>query len=263
MAYETDFDAFYRDQFLHNENLKPEDLLLNHYPFSVEINIPENGHWLELGVGSGRVVNYHAARLSESVKITGIEYSQHAVEFCKSHLPSRADIQQGDMRNLDFPTESFDLITLFGTIQAVPKHQWMSTIEDLLRLVKPNGRLGFSVHPVSGLEILRCIQHPSLFKNMTTKRFLRKQAKHLNLLNHLRIEKHHAFVLPKLVARLLGFKLPCHFGFYEFRKNWLGSATTAAFRYGLPFFTFGHLWIWIEKPADKTNKARRPPGVAA
>ena len=43
--YEKEFDNFYATGFQHLE-IEKNDLYLNHYPFSVKIELPKGGRWL-------------------------------------------------------------------------------------------------------------------------------------------------------------------------------------------------------------------------
>ena len=250
MAYEDDFDRYYADQWQHNAGVSRDDLLLDHYPFSVDVPLPPGGRWLELGVGSGRVVDFNQDRLRRlGGWCVGLDYSLAALRRLRATLtdvPVACIV--GDLRALPFEEASFDAITLFGTLQALEKATWIDTVCDLTRLLRDGGQLGFSLHPPSLLELIRCAQAPKHFRNITTRRFLRRRLAERGF--PCRIERHHVFVIPKRLARLFGARLPMWFGFAEFRRTRAARAVTRALRLCCPPLTFGHWWVWIQKPGQ-------------
>ena len=249
MNYEESFDEFYTNNFVHNSQYASYDLLLNGYPYTIDIYIPDGGKWLELGIGSGRVVDYHSKKLKKN-SCVGVDYSASAIEHCRRLLPNNVKLYVGDLKNLpaEIRNDKFDLITLFGTVQASgEKKEWIPTICSLMKLLKNNGKVGFSLHPLSLLEIARCIKAPWTFKNIVTEQFLVKEFKKYGLEGKFIIEKHHAFTLLQKFTSCFGVKLVRWYGFDEYIKTPTTIFITKWFKKIFPFLTFGHYWIWIEK----------------
>jgi len=73
-SYEDRFEQFYKDEWSHDRDGVFQDLLLNVYPYSVEMTLPSRGRWLELGIGSGRVVDYNRRKNEPSCQIIGLDY---------------------------------------------------------------------------------------------------------------------------------------------------------------------------------------------
>lgn len=241
--YETLFDDFYKTGWQHNLELKPEDLLLHGYPYSVDIDLRPGELWLELGVGSGRVVDFHQAKLKDSTCI-GVDRSLAALERLKATLPIKIDVLVADIRHLPFKKSAFDLITLFGTIQAYPKHEWLDGVGQLVPLLKPAGKLGFSVHPVSALELIRGMQVPSSYSQLATYRFLRHGIQQRGYTSF-KIERHRVYVLLQKLAALFGVKLEHWYGFTEFRNLESNRKLIRIFDVLFSAFSFGHYWIWL------------------
>ncbi len=74
-SYENRFDQLYKDEWTHDNEVDIQDLLLDDYPYSVEVVLPHGGRWLELGIGSGRVVDYHRKKMNSSDQIIGLDYN--------------------------------------------------------------------------------------------------------------------------------------------------------------------------------------------
>lgn len=253
MNYEENFDKFYKNNFKHDLECACDDLLLDSYPYTVNIDIPNGGKWLELGIGSGRVVYYHRKKL-EKISCVGLDYSACAIELCKQFLPSDVKLYVADLKNLpvEIKNKKFDLITLFGSIQTVgEKKDWIPAICSLMELLKDEGKIGFSLHPLSFLEIVRCIKSPSTFKYMVTDRFLTKELKKHKLEGKFTIEKHNVFVLLQKITACFGIRSVKWFGFDEYVKTPVNIFLTKWFKRIFPFFAFGHYWVWITKTNRK------------
>lgn len=251
MSYEAEFDKFYSTQWRHDADVTADMLLLDHYPYSVDISLPKGGRWLELGIGGGRVVDFNREMLLASgATCVGADWSPAAVERCRELLAGLpVEVVRADIRELRYEENSFDLITLFGTLQALARDRWMDQVRDLTRLLRSGGRLGFSLHPPSMLELARSLKAPRYFKNIVTARWLKRQLRRRGL--SCRIERHHAFQIPVKLMSLLGVRPAMWFGFYESRRTRLTRAVTWVFRHCLPFLTFGHHWVWVDKPAGQ------------
>lgn len=245
-TYETRFDKWYIENWTHDTSVQGADLLLTGYPYSVEISVPTGGTWLELGVGTGRVVDYHA-KVLERARCSGIEYSQYALECARKTLKVSIDLQHGDLRTLSLPKGHYDLITLFGTIQTVEQSQWMTLLKNLMEALKPGGRIGFSVHPLCPLEVIRNARSLSVLRNAVTRGFLERELTKHGFGGRFEIEKHDSFILLQKVLPFFGIQTHKWFGFDELPNTRTARVLTELFRLFFPFLTFGHWWVWVRK----------------
>lgn len=248
--YEKEFDSFYRQAWRHEAKLNSNELLLNGYPYTVALNLQPGQYWLELGVGSGRVVDFHQTEL-DRVTCIGVDYSLAALRRLKTILPVGIDVVVADIRAMPFRSASFNLVTLFGTIQAFPKSEWFNGIDHLMPLLKADGRLGFSVHPISGLELVRALNAPEDFKNLASRRFLQVELQEHGYEEFASIEKHPVFVLLQKLTSVLGVELAHWYGFREYFDTLANRKRTSLFAKWFSTFSFGHYWIWISNPASK------------
>ena len=58
-----------------------------------------------------------------------------------------------------------------------------------------------------------------------------------------------AFLWPEMMP-VRKARLPMWFGFAEFRRTRAARAVTRALRLCCPPLTFGHWWVWIQKPGQ-------------
>ena len=65
---------------------------------------------LDAGCGTG----LNMVKLSEFGKVTGIDYSPLAVQYCEKR--NLSNVVQGFIENLDFPDSTFDIVTCFGVL---------------------------------------------------------------------------------------------------------------------------------------------------
>ncbi|KAG8967123.1 hypothetical protein FRC03_010678 [Tulasnella sp. 419] len=106
---------------------------------------------LELGVGSG----YLAKCLADSgACVTGIDGSSEMVSIARDRLGPGADLHVHDLNcPMTFlPASSFDIIISSLTFHYI--EDWEMLLQECHRLLKPNGRLVFSVHhPFADIEL--------------------------------------------------------------------------------------------------------------
>ena len=245
--YEPVFDDFYRHEWTHDSNIRKDSLHLDHYPYSVTIDLLPGQRWLELGIGSGRVLDYHSCRIPNDVRVIGLDYSLSALYICARHVPYPAKLLRGDIRHLPFKKNTMDLITLFGTIQATPRQHWPDVLSELLKLVKEGGKLGLSVHPMNYLEFLRCIRFPSRLRNTVTKTYLIKILDECGFKGKYVIEDHHINLILEKIYQLFSARTTIFFGFRELPKTENLTRLTRFMRKWMNQLTIGHYWIWIYK----------------
>lgn len=91
---------------------------------------------LEAGSGLGKWVNYFHTR---GYDITGIDYSEVAVNELKNYNKD-FKVQYGDITNIPFEKNSFDVYLSFGVLEHLEKESVLKTaISEIYRILKPNG----------------------------------------------------------------------------------------------------------------------------
>ena len=98
--------------------------------------IPKNGKLLEAGCGLGKWINYFYTR---GYDITGIDYSQVAVDELKKYK-SGFNIVLGDITNIPFDAESFDIYLSFGVLEHLERDEDLhKAIAEIHRILKKSG----------------------------------------------------------------------------------------------------------------------------
>jgi ubiquinone/menaquinone biosynthesis C-methylase UbiE len=102
---------------------------------------------LEVGVGTGKNMPYYP----EGVQITAVYLTPGMLEKAKARaaaLHLDVDLQLGDAQKLDFPDDTFDDIVSTFVFCSVPDP--LLGLTELLRVIKPNGRLLMLEHIRAG-----------------------------------------------------------------------------------------------------------------
>lgn len=127
---------------------------LNKYPFDNVVtflfrNYPrdrkrEEIHILELGCGAGNNL-WFAAR--EGFKVTGIDGSVSAIEFCKARFREEGlsgEFVVGDFTSLPFENERFDIVIDRGSIVCVDLTAGKRTANETYRVLRKGGKFFFN-----------------------------------------------------------------------------------------------------------------------
>lgn len=89
----------------------------------------------------------YGAWISASVAkdVVGIDISEESVNHAKAkYVRANLRFQVGDLGNLPFEAQSFDVITCFEGIEHIPEEVQQRAIEEMRRVLKPNGILFIS-----------------------------------------------------------------------------------------------------------------------
>ena len=92
---------------------------------------------VDLGTADGRMLNEIKKRLKRS-KCIGVEYGDELVKYGKMHF-QEINVIQGDIQDLPFADQSFDVATLTAVIEHLPKPE--KAIQEASRILKPGGIL--------------------------------------------------------------------------------------------------------------------------
>lgn len=98
----------------------------------------KKGRLLDVGSGIGTFLKL--AR-KEGFKVCGTEISEFASKYVKNNL--KIDIFRGDLEEAHFPHESFDVVTMWHTLEHLPNPK--ATLEEIHRILKKGGLLVVAV----------------------------------------------------------------------------------------------------------------------
>ena len=88
---------------------------------------------LDAGCGTGKNIEY----LQKYGEVHGLDYSNEALQFC--HKRGLTHLYRGEIEDLPFEDNSFDLVTCFGVLyhQGIKNDQ--KAVDELARVCKPGG----------------------------------------------------------------------------------------------------------------------------
>ena len=101
------------------------------------LGVTEGFHLLDIACGAGLAIELASIRGAECA---GIDASERLIAIARDRSP-QADIRVGDMHDLPWDENSFDIVTSFRGI-------WGTTpdaLDEARRVLKPGGQLGFTV----------------------------------------------------------------------------------------------------------------------
>lgn len=97
---------------------------------------------LEMGCGQGHILRYLVDKqLLPEENISAIDQSRTAVEFVQERLP-KAHVSVGDIYQLEFASNSFDVALLMETIEHLEQPE--AALTEIRRVIAPDGLLYLS-----------------------------------------------------------------------------------------------------------------------
>jgi len=113
------------------------------------VNIKGNENILDFGCGGGMGSKAIAKMLAKDGNITGIDTSKYWTDKAKKRLKDfpNVNILCGDIRNIDIPSQSFDIIFIFHVIHDIKPDERQDTVNALKDKLKDLGRI-IIVEPV-------------------------------------------------------------------------------------------------------------------
>ncbi|MEY3470868.1 MAG: hypothetical protein RLZZ223_218 [Candidatus Parcubacteria bacterium] len=115
---------------------------------------------LDIGCGSGRDAEYF---VSKGLDVTGIDLSNRFIEISKAKVPNAQFIKM-DMRNINFPVNSFDGIWLMASLLHIPKLEIKNTVIKFREVLKTNGIVYISVKLGEGERFVKKDRYKGLEK---------------------------------------------------------------------------------------------------
>jgi ubiquinone/menaquinone biosynthesis C-methylase UbiE len=118
------------------------------------VEIPDGGKCLDVGCGSG-ALSIAVAKKNSKAQVIGIdrwgkEYASFSKNLCESNSAaegvSNTSFQQGDACKLDFPDETFDVVTSNYVYHNIPSSDRQAILMETLRTLKKGGT--FAIHDI-------------------------------------------------------------------------------------------------------------------
>lgn len=97
---------------------------------------------LDFGCGGGIAGRYLAKKLREGGHVTCLDISKPFVEIARKKLRkfSNVDVVQGDVRSVDLPAESYDLVVVLHVLHDIPPPERAPVVSRLAELIAPGAR---------------------------------------------------------------------------------------------------------------------------
>ncbi len=106
---------------------------------------------LEIGLGSGTDFMRWARA---GANLTGVDLTQASVALCRERLELEglsAEVSVGDAENLEFPSETFEVVYSYGVIHHSPNTE--ACVKEIWRVLKPGGTARVMIYNALGLTI--------------------------------------------------------------------------------------------------------------
>lgn len=107
------------------------------------LRFPKGSLILDIGCGPGI---YAEVCVGQGLRYVGVDISEGMIREAQKrfgHLPG-VEFAVGNMQHLPFPSDSFDGLLCLGALEYVPGPERVSSLREMVRVVKPNGVVVFS-----------------------------------------------------------------------------------------------------------------------
>lgn len=107
--------------------------LVSHKPYRIA----------DLACGGG-TLSYHLASIFPNAHFTLVDYNEDGLKLAQeinTPFQDRMEFIQGDLRDLPFENESFDLVFCWGVLLIFDEEDLKPIIKQVRRILKPNGKL--------------------------------------------------------------------------------------------------------------------------
>ncbi|HSR69753.1 MAG TPA: class I SAM-dependent methyltransferase [Acidobacteriota bacterium] len=207
---------------------------------------PSKVRMLDIGCGNGTLV---AAALEAGFDAYGLEQSQEARRLAEAQAPGRIFSQ--DEKALIEAGQSFDLVTLFHTLEHLP--QPFSYLRNLKKLMRPPGKLIVQVPNTGSLQArlmgsrwygLDCPRHLYNYNPYNLMHLLGRAGYRVHRLRHFSLRDNAA----ALASSLFPFLDPMSQRVRKLRRGGRADAFSLALREALyfPILVALQPWAWLE-----------------
>lgn len=112
---------------------------------------------LEIGVGTGYSLKEIASSVGHSGRACGLDITPQMLEITrkrleKARLIDRAELYEGDARNMPYQDNSFDAVYMASTLELFDSPDIPGVLKEVRRVLKPGGRLGVASLTREGRE---------------------------------------------------------------------------------------------------------------
>ena len=116
---------------------------------------------LDIGFGGGLLLREALSRLPQGF-VAGVEISGPMLKLARRRfrselLAARLEVKQGSASEIPYPDESFDRATAVNTLHFWPDPK--AGLREVLRVLRPGGRLGLVLRPKEYLDRIRFTSH--------------------------------------------------------------------------------------------------------
>jgi ubiquinone/menaquinone biosynthesis C-methylase UbiE len=117
---------------------------------------------LDFGSGAGVLAKKLIKELSQEGKLTCLDLSEAFLRRVRKKLRKfkNVDFILGDIRELNIPSNSFDIITISWVIHHLPEEELSEIIQSIVKTLKPEGK----VYVIEFLSLPHGISENELFK---------------------------------------------------------------------------------------------------
>lgn len=115
------------------------------------------GDVLEIAVGTGRNLPHYDA---EDVRLTGFDISEAMLDKARKRakaLGRDIDLRLGDAQALEFPDAASETVVCTFSLCSIPDHR--RAISEMMRVLRPGGRVFLAEHVKSANVAIRAIEH--------------------------------------------------------------------------------------------------------
>lgn len=113
------------------------------------LDIREGERLLEVGTGTGCGLAAMARAVGKTGKAYGIDITPEMLRLCrrrteKAGLASRVELTEGEARSLPYGARKFDAVHVVSTLELFDTADIPRVLEEVRRVLKPQGRLGLA-----------------------------------------------------------------------------------------------------------------------
>ncbi|MBI83071.1 MAG: SAM-dependent methyltransferase [Planctomycetaceae bacterium] len=136
-------DNFYSGQADAYDDFR-ERLLKGRRELWQSIEVPENGHWVDMGGGTGSNLDYFGDSIKRLDRIYVVDLARSLLEVARRRASdkgwSHVDIVQDDATQFQPPAGPVDVVTFSYSLTMIPN--WFSAVDNAFQMLRPGGILG-------------------------------------------------------------------------------------------------------------------------